>query len=655
MVNQSRGQNLGKYELVEEIGRGGFAVVYRATDSVLKRDIALKILHPALLADPVFVERFENDARAAAQLDHPHIITVYDLGQLEGRLYIAMQLLTGGTLASQIERKGRLPLDAVLPIIVQIAAALEYAHSQGFVHRDIKPTNVLFNARGEAIVTDFGLVKAAESSVVARSSVGGVLGTPAYIAPEIWEGKGVGPGADIYALGCVLYEMLTGQALFQGDTSPAVMMAHFQPHQYPEEWPEGVPSEIEGLLERALARDPAERYANASAFSTDLRELVAKAADPLAEPYRSLQTAMAAEKWEEALGWAQQISAQDPHYRNVSALAQQAAEAQARLERVQWAAQWRDQALKAEKAGKYEVARVAAQRWLDMAPGDALATALMKRLTIASQGPVKSTVGAQAKESDRRRLLSPILGMVGGVLLLMLAGFLLVSYFRANPTPTATAWAMLPLASPTPSLTPLPLLSSAETPTDVPIARLTATLAPTLPPASTVTPRPTQPPHPTASLAPTLPPPSTVTPRPTRPAQPTGTRRVATATGPSDPAPSLYCPTSGEPLTGRILFWWYHPGLGPGRAFQVLIWKEGDQAHNGAASFTTQQEQLISLEYVPQIRDGGVGTYYWTVVVVNEETGQRLVEAPSRRFEYVGPQGKREKPTQARATATSRP
>jgi serine/threonine-protein kinase len=657
-LNQSRGQTLGKYELAEEIGRGGFATVYKATDSVLKRDIALKILHPALLADPIFVERFENDARAAAQLDHPHIITVYDLGHLEGRLYIAMQLLPGGTLASRIERAGSLPLEEAMPIILEVAAALEYAHSQGFVHRDIKPTNVLFNARGEAIVTDFGLVKAAESSVVARSSVGGVVGTPAYIAPEIWEGKGVGPGADIYALGCVLYEMLIGQALFQGDTSPAVMMAHFQPHQYPEEWPAGVPSEIECLLERALARDPAERYANASAFSTDLRELVAKAADPLAEPYRSLQTAMAAEKWEEALAWAQQISAQDLNYRNVSDLAQQAAEAQARVEQAQWATQWRDQALEAEKDGQLEAARVAAQRWLDMAPEDARATALMKRLTIAPREPVKSTLGVQEKEeSDRRLLLIPILGMIGGMLLVLLAGFLLVSHFRADSTPTATAWAILPSDSPTPNLTssPKPMLSSAETPTDVPIAKLTATLAPTLTPAPTVTPRPTQPPRSTASLAPTLTPAPTVTPRPTQPPQPTAIRNVATATALSDPAPTLDSPPLGAPLTGRIAFRWSHPGLSLGRVFQVLIWKEGNQAHNGAASYTTQKEQLISLDDVPQIRDGGVGTYYWTVVVVNEATDQRLAEAPSRRFEYVGSQGTREKPTKAPLTATPKP
>ena len=374
-------QRMGKYEILEELGRGGFATVYRAHDTVLGRDVALKILHPALLADPDFVTRFENDARAAAQLDHPHIVTVHDLGQLEGRLYIAMQLLPGGTLAEHIKREGPLPFEEAVKVVQQMAGALDYAHGRGFVHRDVKPTNVLFNARGEAVVTDFGLVKAAESSILARSTGGGIVGTAAYIAPEVWEEKGAGPGTDVYALGCVLFEMLTGEPIFKGDTSPAVMMAHFQPHEYPAQWPEGVPPEVEELLERALAQDPADRYASAGAFAADLQALAARAADPLAEPYQMLQAALAAEDWEQALGLAQEIAVQDPDYLDVSALRQQAAEAQARAERAQWAAQWREQALAAERAGQLDAARVAAQKWLEMAPGDAEAKALLEQLT----------------------------------------------------------------------------------------------------------------------------------------------------------------------------------------------------------------------------------------------------------------------------------
>src|SRR5262245_6648753 len=165
-------QTLGKYTIVRELGRGGFAAVYLAQDSVLRRSVALKILHPQLLVDPAFVARFENDARAAAQLDHPHIATIFELGQIEGRLYIAMRLLPGGTLAERIREGGPLPFADALRVVEQVADALDHAHAAGFVHRDVKPTNIIFNARGEAVLTDFGMVKAVESSVVARSTVG---------------------------------------------------------------------------------------------------------------------------------------------------------------------------------------------------------------------------------------------------------------------------------------------------------------------------------------------------------------------------------------------------------------------------------------------------------------------------------------------------
>jgi len=274
---------LGKYEVLEELGRGSFATVFRARDTVLGRDVALKILHPQLMADHIFVERFENDARATAQLDHPHIITVHDLGQLEGRLFIAMQLLPGGTLTDRIEREGSLSFEQAAQVVTEIAGALDHAHGQGFVHRDVKPSNILFNAHGEAVLTDFGLVRAVEGSLLARSSVGGVVGTPAYIAPEVWQGKGAGPTTDVYSLGCALFEMVTGETLFGGDSSPAVMMAHFQPHQYPDQWPEGTPPEVEDILERALAQDPADRYRDPGAFVDDLQALADRAADPLAD------------------------------------------------------------------------------------------------------------------------------------------------------------------------------------------------------------------------------------------------------------------------------------------------------------------------------------------------------------------------------------
>jgi len=148
MIADQTQQALGKYAILRELGRGGFATVYLAQDTGLRRSVALKILHPQLMADPAFVARFENDARATAQLDHPQIVAIHDLGQVAGRLYIALQLMPGGTLAERIRERGPLPFAEALRVVDEIAGALDHAHAAGFVHRDVKPTNILFNARG---------------------------------------------------------------------------------------------------------------------------------------------------------------------------------------------------------------------------------------------------------------------------------------------------------------------------------------------------------------------------------------------------------------------------------------------------------------------------------------------------------------------------
>jgi len=238
------------------------------------------------------------------------------------------------------------------------------------------------------------------------------------------------------------------------------------------------------------------------------------------------------------------------------------------------------------------------------------------------------------KGAERRSPLLPILAGLAGGLVLALAG-LFVARMVSNPQLTATPMVMptvtlaFPLETAAPDLEPTQAESPVGTPIEAPTAEFTA-----------------DPSQPTATLAPTLTPAPTSTPRPTQPPQPTATRRSATAPAPSDPAPTLDSPSLGAPLTGQIAFRWSHPGLAPGRAFQVLIWREGEQVRNGAANYTTQTEQIINLDDVPQVRDGGIGTYYWTVVVVNSVTDQRLAEAPSsRRFEYTGSGGERPKPT----------
>jgi len=406
MTKPEQELRLGKYTIQGELGRGGFATVYQAHDTVLRRDVALKLLHPSLLTDPAFVTRFENDARATAQLDHPRIATIYELGHHDGRMFMAIQLLSGGTLADRIRAHGRLAFSEAVHIVDDIAQALDYAHAAGFTHRDVKPSNILFNRRGDAILTDFGLVKAAESSVIARTTMGGLIGTPAYMAPEIWEGQSDRPGADVYALGCVLFEMLSGELLFTGATPPAVMLAHFQPHRYPDRWPDDTPPAIEAVLERALARDPAARYASAGVLAADLRALAARSADPLAEPYAALEAALAAQEWDHAATLAQEIAAHDAAYRNTRALAEQAAAGQRQAALARQVAQWRDTALAAENAGQPDAARTAAREWLALEPGSSEALGVLRRLdsagsqTIAPQPTFAGDRGKQAQRAE---------------------------------------------------------------------------------------------------------------------------------------------------------------------------------------------------------------------------------------------------------------
>ncbi|MGC1379334.1 MAG: serine/threonine-protein kinase [Anaerolineales bacterium] len=278
-------KTLGKYELIEELGRGGFGTVWRARDTSLDVERAVKVLHPALATSPEFIERFRREGRFAARLEHPHIVPVYELGEADGHYYLSMKYLPGGSLKDLLARQGALPFAQAVEITRQVAEALTYAHQQPekLIHRDLKPGNILFERLpGEGIkaavrLSDFGFAKAlAEAGGSSSSASGGMLGTPAYMAPEVWRGKTASPAADQYALACVLCEMLTGQTLFTGDTPPEIMTKHVLdgPH-FPAAWPEGVPAEIANVLRRALAAKPEERYPDVGAFSAACVALLA--------------------------------------------------------------------------------------------------------------------------------------------------------------------------------------------------------------------------------------------------------------------------------------------------------------------------------------------------------------------------------------------
>ena len=266
------GQTLGKYRILEQIGRGGMGVVYKAHDTVLDRLVAIKVLAPHLTWDEEFVKRFLLEARTAARLKHPNIITIHDVAQVEGYQFIAMEHLEGHSLAEIIRREAPLPMERAVRILDQIAQALDYAHAQALVHRDVKPGNVIVGPHDHATLTDFGVAKALAGTQLTRS--GTMLGTPAYMAPEQVKQQSVGPATDVYALGVVAYEMLGGRPPFEGDT-PHVLHAHVyeEPPPLPQVNPK-IASAVGGVIHKALAKEPGKRYGNAGAFAKSLGQAV---------------------------------------------------------------------------------------------------------------------------------------------------------------------------------------------------------------------------------------------------------------------------------------------------------------------------------------------------------------------------------------------
>jgi serine/threonine protein kinase len=263
-------EKLGKYKIITEVGQGDFAAVYKAVDTTLDRTVALKVLAPHLLWDYAFVQRFQREARVAANLDHPNILTIYEVGQIEGVYFIAMQFLEGRTLSQILEAEGPLPVSRVRAIIEQVASALDYAHARGFVHRDIKPSNVIVAEDGRATLTDFGLVKAGEGTKL--STTGVVFGTPEYISPEQAQGEKVDGRSDIYSLGIMLFEMLSGQVPFEADTPLEVPIKHLTaPLPLPREVNPDISEPVEQVILKAMAKAPEDRYQRVSEMAEALK------------------------------------------------------------------------------------------------------------------------------------------------------------------------------------------------------------------------------------------------------------------------------------------------------------------------------------------------------------------------------------------------
>ncbi len=276
MMNDVIGKTIGRYQIVEHLGRGGMAEVYKAYQASLDRYVALKLMHTFLAEDPEFYSRFEREAKNIAALHHPNIIQIHDFDREGPNSYMVMEYVDGGTLKDRMQAlaaKGEsLPLNETIRIIKDIGAALAFAHSAGMIHRDIKPANVLIDRRGRVILTDFGIAKMVSSAKFTAS--GSLLGTPAYMAPEQGLGQPGDNRADIYSLGVMFYQLVTDRLPYEADTPVAVILKHVnEPMPMPRTIKPDIPVGVERIIAKAMAKDVAQRYQTVDDMLRDLNNL----------------------------------------------------------------------------------------------------------------------------------------------------------------------------------------------------------------------------------------------------------------------------------------------------------------------------------------------------------------------------------------------
>ncbi len=261
------GRRINRYKIVEEIGRGGMARVYRAVDTVLGRQVALKVLAPQLANDPEFSARFRREGKIVAALQHPHIVTLFDVGESDGIQYLAMDFIDGRSMYAVIREHDALPGETVAIIIRAVASALDYAHSRGAIHRDIKPQNILIDTNGRILLTDFGISLSSDEEAGRLTRTGLFMGTPEYMSPEQVSGSNVDYRTDLYSLAVTAYELFSGDIPFRGNT-PDLIVAHAQkiaPLLPADKL--GLPEALIGIMAKALAKNPADRYQSGAEFS----------------------------------------------------------------------------------------------------------------------------------------------------------------------------------------------------------------------------------------------------------------------------------------------------------------------------------------------------------------------------------------------------
>ncbi len=273
------GKTLGQYEIQEEIGRGGMATVFKARQISMNRTVAVKVLPRHFLHDPGFFERFEREVDVISHLEHPHILPIYDYGKAENMPYIAMRYLGGGSMAQMI-RRGPVPVDDLAKPFSQVAQALDHAHRQGIIHRDLKPGNIMLDEEGNAYLSDFGIARIMGSNLTGSM----IIGTPAYMSPEQANGTSLDGRSDIYSLGVVLFELITGREPYQAETPMALLLKHINEPMPPlSSFRSDVPLAVEQVIAKSTAKDPNQRYSSAGQMAQDFTEA-------LRDPRRSTRT-----------------------------------------------------------------------------------------------------------------------------------------------------------------------------------------------------------------------------------------------------------------------------------------------------------------------------------------------------------------------------